>query len=47
VAWANGKLDAVRGSGRYIDRPPFAPPYEAVLKLNAERTPKAVARAAS
>ena len=46
VAWANGKLDVVRGSGRYIDRPPFAPPYEAVLKLNAERTPKAVERAA-
>jgi dihydropyrimidinase len=47
LAWANGKLDTVRGSGRYIDRPPFAPPFEAVLKLNAERTPKAVARAAS
>jgi dihydropyrimidinase len=47
LAWANGKLDAVRGSGRYVDRPPFAPAYEAVLKLNAARTPKPVERAAS
>jgi dihydropyrimidinase len=46
VAWANGKLDAERGAGRYVDRPPFAPSYEAVLKLNAARTPKPVARAA-
>ena len=46
VAWANGKLDTVRGSGRYIDRPPFAPAYEAMLKINAARAPKAVARAA-
>ncbi len=45
VAWANGKLDTVRGSGRYVDRPPFAPPYEAVMKLNAARVPQAVARA--
>jgi dihydropyrimidinase len=46
IAWANGKLDTVRGSGRYIDRPPFAPPFEAVLKSNAARAPKPVARAA-
>jgi dihydropyrimidinase len=47
VAWANGRLETIRGSGRYIDRPPFAPPFEAVLKSNAARVPKAVARAAS
>ena len=46
VAWANGKLDTIRGSGRYIDRPPFAPPFEAVLKSNAARAPKPVVRAA-
>ena len=45
VAWANGKLDTVRGSGRYVDRPPFAPPFDAVMKLNAARVPHAVARA--
>jgi dihydropyrimidinase len=45
VAWANGKLDTVRSSGRYVDRPPFAPPYEAVMKSNAARVPRAVARA--
>ena len=32
VAWANGKLDAVRGAGRHIDRPTFAPPYEVFLQ---------------
>ena len=25
VVFANGKLDAERGAGRYVDRPPFAP----------------------
>jgi dihydropyrimidinase len=45
VAWADGRLDAVRGSGRYIDRPPFPAPYEALRKLNAARTPRPVARA--
>jgi len=44
VVWANGKLDTVRGSGRYVDRLPFAPPYEAVMRLNAARVPQAVAR---
>ncbi len=46
VVWAHGKLDTVRGSGRYIDRPPFAPPYDAVLRNNAARAPKPVARTA-
>jgi len=45
VCWANGKLDTVKGSGRYVDRPPFAPPYEAMMRLNAARTPQKVARA--
>jgi dihydropyrimidinase len=44
VAWANGKLDAIRGAGRHIDRPTFAPPYEVFSKLNAARVPEAVAR---
>jgi len=44
VAWANGKLDAIRGAGRHIDRPTFAPPYEVFSKLNAARVPEAVVR---
>ena len=34
VVWANGKLDVVEGSGRYVDRPAFPIVYEAVKKMN-------------
>ena len=47
VAWANGKLDAVKGSGRYIDRPPFPISYEAVAKMNQAKMPRAVVRSAA
>ena len=44
VVWADGKLDVVRGAGRYVDRPPFAGYYDA-LKIQAERAePVAVDR---
>jgi len=44
VVWADGKLDVERGAGRYVDRPPFAPFYDA-LKIRAQRAePTAVKR---
>ncbi|TFG41112.1 MAG: dihydropyrimidinase, partial [Chromatiales bacterium] len=44
VVYANGKLNVTRGAGRYIDRPPFAPYYDA-LKIQAQRAePVAVKR---
>ena len=36
VVWADGQLDVERGAGRYVDRPPFAPYYDA-LKIQAQR----------
>ena len=36
VVYADGKLDVERGAGRYVDRPPFAPFYDA-LKIQAEQ----------
>ena len=44
IVYANGELDVERGAGRYIDRPVFAPYYEA-LNLKAQRAePVAVKR---
>ena len=45
VVWANGKLDVVEGSGRYIDRSPIS--YEAVAKMNQAKAPRAVVRSAA
>jgi dihydropyrimidinase len=36
VVYADGKLDVERGAGRYVDRPPFAPFYDA-LRIQAEK----------
>ncbi len=36
VVYADGKLDVERGAGRYVERPPYAPYYEA-LKIKAAR----------
>jgi dihydropyrimidinase len=36
VVYADGKLDVERGAGRYVERPPFAPYYDA-LKIKAQR----------
>ena len=46
VVYAKGDLRAVKGAGRYIDRPPFAPVYEAVKKTAERLSPKPVKRAA-
>ena len=44
VVWADGKLNVERGAGRYVDRPPFAPYYDA-LKIAAQHAaPVAVKR---
>ena len=44
VVWADGQLNVERGAGRYVDRPPFAPFYDA-LKVQAQRAePTAVKR---
>jgi dihydropyrimidinase len=44
VVYANGELNVERGAGRYIDRPPYAPYYDA-LKIKASRAePVAVKR---
>jgi len=44
VVYADGKLDVERGAGRYVDRPPFAPYYDA-LKIQAKQAePVAVRR---
>ena len=47
VCWANGKLDVVEGSGRYINKPAFPIAYEAVAKMNQAKTPRAVVRSAA
>jgi dihydropyrimidinase len=36
VVYADGQLDVERGAGRYVDRPPFAPFYDA-LKIQAQQ----------
>ena len=44
VVWADGQLDVERGAGRDVDRPPFAPFYDA-LRIQAQRAePTAVER---
>ncbi len=44
VVFADGQLDVERGAGRYVDRPPFAPFYDA-LKIQAQQSePVAVRR---
>ena len=47
ICWANGKLDVVEGSGRYVDRPAFPIAYEAVKKMNQAKMPRAVVRSAA
>ncbi len=36
VVYADGELDVERGAGRYVDRPPFAPYYDAI-RIQAQR----------
>ncbi|GAB3444503.1 dihydropyrimidinase [Insolitispirillum peregrinum] len=44
ITHALGESRAVRGAGRYLNRPAFPPVYEAIQKRNALATPTAVAR---
>ena len=44
VVWENGQLNVTRGAGRYIDRPTFAPVFDAVKKINERRKPAPVQR---
>lgn len=45
VVWKDGQLRAERGAGRYIDRPAFAPYFEALKKVNSAKEPRPVPRA--
>jgi dihydropyrimidinase len=44
LVFAKGELRVERGAGRYVNRPPFAPYYDAMQKQTALATPSAVAR---
>lgn len=44
VVWEKGELKTERGTGRYIQRPPFAPFWDAQNKRNARNEPTAVDR---
>ncbi len=44
VVWADGQLDMEKGSGRYIDRPAFAPYYAAMERRGDVLAPTAVDR---
>lgn len=44
ITHALGESRAVRGAGRYLNRPAFPPVYEAIQKRNALATPTAVVR---
>lgn len=44
VVYANGELRVERGAGRYVDRPAFAPYYDALKKQSELAKPSAVQR---
>ena len=47
VVWADGKLDAVRGAGRYVDRPTFPPVFAALALQNRLKAHRPVVRRAA
>jgi dihydropyrimidinase len=47
VVWADGKLDAVEGAGRYIDRPTFPPVFAALALQNRLKAHRPVVRRAA
>ena len=47
VVWADGKLDAVEGAGRYIDRPTFPPVFAALAVQNRLKAHRPVVRRAA
>ncbi len=44
IVWMNGELRTVRGAGRYVERPAFAPVFDALKRQAAAHVPQAVAR---
>lgn len=44
LVWTDGDLRTVRGAGRYVDRPCFAPPLQALALRNKLTAPQGVAR---
>jgi dihydropyrimidinase len=44
VVWQDGQLRGQRGAGRYVDRPCFAPYYEALTRARELAQPRAVQR---
>lgn len=44
VVWKNGDLRVERGAGQHVDRPCFAPYYEAMTKAARSKVPTPVAR---
>jgi dihydropyrimidinase len=46
IVWIAGDLRTERGAGRYVDRPPFAPMFDALKRQAALQVPQAVLRAA-
>jgi dihydropyrimidinase len=44
LAWTDGDLRAVRGAGRYVDRPCFAPLMTAIARRNAATKAEGVVR---
>jgi dihydropyrimidinase len=46
IVWMDGELRTVRGAGRYIPRPAFAPVFDALKRQASLHMPHAVERAA-
>jgi dihydropyrimidinase len=44
LVYADGELMVEKGAGRYVNRPPYAPFYEAVKKQNQANEPTPVKR---
>ena len=44
IVYANGEVRTVKGAGRYINRPTFAPYYDAMAKARTANAPAAVER---
>ena len=44
VVYQDGEVKTVRGAGRYIDRPTFAPYYDAMKITHKNKAPRAVSR---
>ena len=47
IVYRDGEVRTEKGSGRYIDRPPFPPYYSALLQKMAREQPRAVLRDAA